>query len=132
MPAQVVVVLDNAETAALLARTLRANGHGVQPFSDPMLALDALERAQHVELLITCLRFAPGRPTGRSIALMTRYKRPDIKLILLCHAEEEEFAADLGRCLGLPVDVPKVAAAAEQLLAGAAQPHPAPTGPRRF
>lgn len=117
MPAQVVVVLDDADTVRALTNAIRANGHTVQPFTDPLAAMNALEGAKKAELLITCIAFPTGKGNGRSLALMARYKRPGIKLIFLCHPRDEEHIGDLGRCLPLPVDVPKVVGLAERLLA---------------
>lgn len=117
MPAQVVVVLDDADAVEAVMNAIRAHGHSVQPFTDPMQALEALEGARRVRLLITCVSFPAGKGNGRSLALMARLKRPTIKLLFLCRPEEEDYIRDLGQCLTLPVDVPKVAELAEQLLA---------------
>lgn len=121
MSAQVVVVLDDAEAVQALTNAIRENGHTVQPFTDPMQAMDALERAKKAELLITGVQFPTGKGNGHSLALMARHKRPAIKLIFLCHPRDEEHIGDLGRCLPLPVDVPKVVELAEQLLAEPAE-----------
>ncbi len=118
MPAQVVLVLQDSAVLAALASAVEENGHTVQTFSDPMAALTALEQARSVELLITDVRFPPGKPNGRSLALMATMKRPGIKLLFLCAPEEEEHIADLGRCLSPPVDVVQVASLVEQSLAG--------------
>ena len=120
MPAQVVVVFPDPAVLDGLASAIGANGHTVRTFADPMLALNALDQAQHVELLITGVHFSSGKPNGRSLALMARLRRPGIRLIFICSLEEEEHVADLGRCLRPPVDVPAVAALAETLLNQAA------------
>lgn len=116
MPAQVVVVLDEIEAAGALAHSIRANGHTVEPFTDPIQAMGALEQAKRAELLITCVQFPAGRGNGRSLALVARMKRPGIKLIFLCRPHDEEHIGDLGHCLPLPVNVRKVVELAEQLL----------------
>lgn len=118
MPAQVVVVLQDSATVDGLTSAFRANGHTVQPFTDPMLALAAVEQAKRMELLITCVQFPSGKPNGRSLALMAQQKRPGIKLIFICEPRQEPHVADLGLCLPSPVDAAKVAALGEQLLAG--------------
>lgn len=118
MPAQVVVVLQDSAVVDAVTNAIRANGHTVQPFTDPILALAAVERAKRMALLITCVQFPPGKPNGRSLALMARQKRPGIKLIFICEPRQEQYVADLGPRLPPPVEVPKVAALAEQLLAG--------------
>jgi hypothetical protein len=77
MPARVVVVLGpdlSEETAAALDKA----GYEAAALADPMTALDALESAERVELLITRLDFGHGKPNGTAPARMTRHKRPKI------------------------------------------------------
>lgn len=102
-----------------VADAIRGNGHTVQAFDDPLPALDALEQPRRVELLITGVRFAPGKPNGQSLALMARMKRPGIKAIFICPPEEQQHIADLGQSLAPPVDVQAVIVLAEQLLSPA-------------
>lgn len=71
-----------------------------------------------MELLITCVQFPPGKPNGRSLALMARQKRPGVKLIFICEPGQEQHVTNLGPHLPPPVVVLKVAALAERLLAG--------------
>ena len=52
-----------------------------------MAALDALENAQRVEVLITRVRFPPGKPNGIALALMARHKRPGIKVLFTARPE---------------------------------------------
>lgn len=117
MPAQVVVVLQNASVAKELSDAIQANGHTVQPFTDPLQALDALERAEKIELLITCIQFPANKPNGRSLALMAKMKRPGIKVIFISRPGEEQHVSDLGSCLPPPIDVLQVSTLAEKLLA---------------
>lgn len=116
MPAQVVMVLQDDLALGGLANAIRANGHTVQPFTDPMDALTALEQAKRVELLITCLQFPPGKPNGQALARMARMKRPGIKCIFVVMPGEGEHVEDMGDCVPMPVDVPRIAALAEELL----------------
>jgi hypothetical protein len=54
-----------ADFAEQTATTLReAAGFDAASFSDPMAALDALENANSVELLVTCVEFQPGRASA--------------------------------------------------------------------
>lgn len=116
MPAQVVVVLQDSVALNAVACAIRSNGHTVQPFVDPLRALSALEQAHKVELLITCVSFVTGKGNGRSLVLMTRMKRPDVKCIFLVQPGEDHHVRDLGECLPLPVDVPRLAQLAEAML----------------
>ena len=64
MPARVVVVHDEPEFAGKVATALRCAGHDVAVFADPMVALDALDAAANIEVLVTRIKFAPGKPNG--------------------------------------------------------------------
>ena len=48
---------------------------------EPMEALNALEAAQRFEILITRVRFAPGKPNGVSLAQMAQAKQSAIKVL---------------------------------------------------
>jgi hypothetical protein len=43
-----------------------------------MTALELLERAERLELLVTSLDLAPGKPNGIALGRMARLKRPGI------------------------------------------------------
>lgn len=122
MPAQVVVVLQEAAVAEELAEAIRTSGRTVRSFTDPLEALEALEQAEKAELLITCIGFPPGKPNGKSLALMGRMRRPGIKLIFLTRPGEDQHVCDLGECLPLPADVPKLTAMTTTLLSGTQPP----------
>ena len=85
-------------------------------FIEPMEALDALEKAERVEMLITRVKFAPGKINGVALALMARAKRPGIQVIFTALAEFEHLAAGLGEFMAAPVNVPDVVAVVERLL----------------
>jgi CheY-like chemotaxis protein len=69
MPARVVVVHDDTLSVERVAAALRGGGLTVAAFEDPRKALDALEAAQLIELLITRVQFACGNPNGIALAL---------------------------------------------------------------
>jgi CheY-like chemotaxis protein len=112
----VVIVHQEPAAGEAMAEAIHAHGHTVRLFTDPMPALDALEHAEQAELLITCVQFPPGKPNGRSLAMMARMRRREIKLVFLTASEEEQYVCDLGECVPLPADVPKLAELAERLL----------------
>ena len=74
MPARVVVVHDDPTFADPLAALLRA-GQDVALFTDPMAALNALDTARTIEVLVTRVRFAPGQPNGVALARMDQASR---------------------------------------------------------
>ena len=74
-----------------------------------MTALELLERAQRLELLVTtCLDFAPGKPNGIALGRIARLKRPGIRVLFVGPADLEKHAAGLGTFLTSPVTVPQV------------------------
>ena len=108
MPARVVVVLNEPGFADKTASALRAQGHDSLALADPMTALELLERAERLELLVTCLDFAPGKPNGIALGRIARLKRPGIRVLFVGPADLEEHAAGLGTFLTSPVTVPQV------------------------
>ena len=89
MPARIVVVLNEPEIAEEAASALRAQGHDPLAFADPMTALELLERAERLELLVTCLNFPPGKPNGIALGRMARLKRPSIRVLFVGPADLE-------------------------------------------
>jgi hypothetical protein len=65
MPARIVIVHDEPEFAE----------------ANSMSGIDALEHAEHIELLIARVRFPSGTPNGAALARMARLKRPGIKVL---------------------------------------------------
>jgi DNA-binding NtrC family response regulator len=117
--ARVVVVHNDPEFAAQVAATLTRAGHDVAVFADPMVALDALDTAQHVEVLVTQIRFAPAKPNGIALARMALIRRPWIKVLFTARPEFAEHAAGLGEFIAMPACVTDVAAAVDGLLLAA-------------
>jgi DNA-binding NtrC family response regulator len=117
MPAQIVVVDDDAAYADEVGHALMAAGHEVRVFPDPLAALDALEDARRVELLITRVEFPVGRSNGAALALMARQKRPGVKVLFVCRSEYRKDVEDLGEVLEAPAPASDIVAAAAPLLA---------------
>ena len=108
MPARVVVVLDEPRFADETASALRAQGHDALALADPMTALELMERAEQLELLVTCLDFAPGKPNGIALGLMAKQKRPGIRVLFVGPADLEKLAEGVGTFMTSPVSVPQV------------------------
>jgi DNA-binding NtrC family response regulator len=131
VPARVVVVHDEPKVSKQTVDALRLVGYEVAAFTDPMAALDALENAQRVEVLITRVRFPPGKPNGIALALMARHKRPGIKVLFTARPEFAQHAVGVGEFMPMPVSPPELMAAVARLLHPDCQPlisqfHPAP------
>ena len=108
MPARVVVVLDEPGFADETASALRAQGHDALAIADPMTAWELVERAERLELLVTCLDFPLGKPNGIALGRMARLKRPGTRVLFVGPADLEKHAAGLGTFLTSPVTVPQV------------------------
>jgi DNA-binding NtrC family response regulator len=117
MPARIVLVHDDSDfsIAATLALTLA--GYDVAPFLDPTMALDALEAARTVEILVTRIRFGPDKPNGLELARMARRSRPDIRVLFAAQPEFAVAAAGLGDFIAAPVTPDRVVSGVRRLLA---------------
>jgi DNA-binding NtrC family response regulator len=115
-PALVVVVHDEPKFSKQTVEALRLAGYEVAAFIDPMAALDALENAQRVEVLITRVRFPLGKPNGIALALMARHKRPGIKVLFTARPEFARHAEGVGEFMPVPIDLTELVAAVGRLL----------------
>ena len=76
-----------------------APGYDVVSFMDSMAALDALETAPIVEVLITRVLLPEGQPNGVSLGLMARLKRPDVKVLFVARPDMEKHTEGVGEFL---------------------------------
>jgi DNA-binding NtrC family response regulator len=116
MPASVVVVHDDPTFLNAATVALRDAGYDVAAFEDSMEALLALEGAAQVEVLVTRVSFPEGKPNGVSLALMTRTKRPSLKVIFAAKSEHETFTEGIGELIPHPVDLPTLAESVARLI----------------
>ena len=120
MPARIVMVHDEPEFLGPAVVALKAAGHDVAMFEDPMAALTVLEGRHNVELLITRIAFSPGKPNGVALALMAKHmrpsKRPEMKILFVARPEYREHAAGVGEFLDAPVSIPDLVAAVDALM----------------
>jgi DNA-binding NtrC family response regulator len=105
MPARVVIVLDDPASAEKAVAILKRDGIDAMALAGPMVALDALEGAHHVELLVTSLQFAPGKPHGLALARMARTKRPLLKVMFVGDPGLAQHTAGLGEFMAWPVEL---------------------------
>jgi hypothetical protein len=116
MPAQIVVVLDDLAFANQAVEELAARSYEAVALPNPMAALDALDSAARVELMITCIIHAEGQPNGVSLALMAREKRRDVKVIFVGTPEQARYTEGLGTFLTSPTTAEAVVETAVSLL----------------
>jgi DNA-binding NtrC family response regulator len=117
MPARIVAVHDDRCFLDCLTAALQAQGHEVAAFDDSILAWDALHAAQHVEVLITRIRFPSGTPHGIALAHWAQANRPRVRVLFTALPELEPHAEGLGLFLPMPLSVPKVVEIVARLLA---------------
>jgi DNA-binding NtrC family response regulator len=103
MSAQVVLVHSDPQFVRACEAALRSAGHHVEVFSDSMSALNRLEQPDHVDVLVTRIRFPLGQPNGVALANMARVKKPGIRIILTSVPELADHAEGLGIVLQAPV-----------------------------
>jgi hypothetical protein len=110
MPARIVMVHDELEFLAPAVAALKAAGQDVAMFEDPMAALSVLGGRHNVELLITGVIFALGKPNGLTLALMAKHMRPlapptraEMKILFVARAEYREYTAGVGEFLDAPM-----------------------------
>lgn len=108
MPASVVIVHNDSTFVAEATAALRAAGHDVTSFSDPMAALDALEVSQRAQVLVTRVTFPNGKPNGVSLALVARTKRPRLKVLFAARAHWQTYTDGIGEFIEHPIDLPKL------------------------
>jgi DNA-binding NtrC family response regulator len=116
MPARIVVVLDDPGIADQIAAAFADAAYDAMAFANPMTALDALEKAERTDLLITSPNFAPGQPNGVALARMTRLRRPGLKVLFIGPDEVAEHTVGIGEFMPSVVTVPQVLERAMQML----------------
>jgi PleD family two-component response regulator len=116
MPAKVVVVLDDLAFANQTVEKLTVQNYETIALPSPLAALDALENAARVEVLITCTVHAEGQPNGVSLALMARSKRRDVKVIFVGTPDQAPYTKGLGTFLTSPTTVEEVVETTVRLL----------------
>jgi CheY-like chemotaxis protein len=115
---RILVVDDDAGSAAAIAHALRAREFGVVVAPDYRLALQELESARRLDLLISDI-VMPGRVNGLALSRMARMRRPDLKVIYI--TAYDIFGVEreaLGPVLRKPVDEENLVAEIRRMLAG--------------
>jgi DNA-binding NtrC family response regulator len=118
MQARVVVVHDDPTFLNYVVSALQGADYDAFGYTETMAALDALETAEHVEVLITRITFPEGTPHGVSLALMARIKRPGLKVLFVVRPEMIHHAQRVGEILVMPVTAGAVVAKVGEMLGG--------------
>jgi DNA-binding NtrC family response regulator len=118
MPARIVVVHDDQYFREHLTKALNDSGYEAVAFEDSLLAWNALGSANRIEVLITRVRFEPGKPHGIALARWARSSRPSVRVLFTALPEYEKHTGGLGEFLALPVEVGKVVETVAGMLDG--------------
>ena len=114
---RILVVDDDPVFGDATARVLRAAGFEVFLAPDHRLALEDLESARPIDLLITDI-VMPDRVNGVALSRMARMRRPELKVIYLTAYDipgvEDEAA---GPVLRKPIDEDRLVAEVRRVLA---------------
>jgi DNA-binding NtrC family response regulator len=82
MLALVLVAHDDTPTRERAVAALNAAGITAVGFRDPMAALDAIEAAPQIRVLVTRVDFGVGKLNGVALTRMVKVKRPGIQVSL--------------------------------------------------
>ena len=116
MEQRVILVHDDAKVLAEMAAALNSNGYEVSAFASTLQALDAIEPADRVDVLVTSVLFPLGTPHGISLAQMAKSKRPEMRVLFTAAPEFADHTAGIGDFLPLPVDPADLVKAVARLI----------------
>jgi DNA-binding NtrC family response regulator len=116
MPARIVVVHDEPKFREFVVTILQVAGYAIQAFASSMAAIESLEAAQPIELLITRVRFPEGTPHGVSLASMALMKKPGMRVLFIARDENREHTKGLGEFLAVPVTGAEIVATVKRML----------------
>ena len=116
MSARIVVVHDDPELTGQVVSALEGAGHEVSVFAEPIAALELLEAALCVDLLVTRVRFAARKSHGVSLALVAKSKQSRMKVLFLTSREHTAHVKGVGDYLLTPLDMAAFMTAVERLL----------------
>jgi DNA-binding NtrC family response regulator len=120
MPARIVVVHDEPQFREFVVTALLVAGYDTKAFAGSMAAIEALEAAQRIELLITRVRFPEGTPHGVALASMALTQKRAVRVLFVAREENREHTEGLGEFLAVPVTGPELVATVNRMLADAA------------
>jgi DNA-binding NtrC family response regulator len=123
MPGSVAIVHDNPVFLERAAAALRRADFDVVAFADPIVALDGIEAGQRIDVLVTRLTFADGRPHGVSLALVLRARHPGLRVVFAARANRIEHAEGIGELVPHPVDLTRLVQAVERAVRGEGPEH---------
>jgi DNA-binding NtrC family response regulator len=116
MPARILVVHDGPGLTERTAAALVTAGHEVSAVTSSMSAIEALEDARQIEVLVTRVTFPEGQPNGVALALMARVKKPGLKVLFVALPEMQKHTEGVGEFLAAPADPADIVALIGKML----------------
>jgi DNA-binding NtrC family response regulator len=101
----IIVVHDEPGFILEAIAALSFAGYSAEGFTDPMAALDALS-VPGTAMLVTRVRFGPGKLHGLALARMAMMKCPGIRILFTALPEFEADMDALGDFAPLPISMP--------------------------
>ena len=116
MPARVIVVHNDRTFLDPLANILRAEGHEVLAFDNPVPAWDVLGNECTADILVTRVRFPNSAPHGLALARRAHSNRREIQVLFTASPEMRPYVDGLGSFLPMPASPFTVADAVNRML----------------
>jgi DNA-binding NtrC family response regulator len=105
MPAPVIIVHNEPDIREQALSALITAGVEAAAFDDPLAALDAIEAASRVRVLVTRVNFGPGHLNGVALANMVKFNLGrGIKAVFIARKEHQAHTEGVGECLVSPLD----------------------------
>lgn len=117
MPARIVRVHDDPDFLNAVTTALRGSGSDVAVFDDSMRAWDAFDAANRVELLITKIEFASGKPHGVTLARRALSSRLGVRILFIDMPKVQSYTEGLGVFLPMPVGPTEILQEVSRMLA---------------
>ena len=117
MCARIVVVINDPGLTDATAAALDAAGFEATALHTSMAALQNLEKAQHVELLVASADFPTGHLNGIALTRMMKLRRPHMKAVLIGNADLAPFIDGLGTFIPAPASAVEIAETVRDLMA---------------
>jgi DNA-binding response OmpR family regulator len=122
MLARVVIALSDPDLTRQTAEELAAAGYDVAACPDSMAALNILDDAAPIALLLTSVLHQSGLPNGIALARMARLKRRAIKVLFVGNSDEARYTTGLGLLLSPALTASQLVTVAVQTLQAGPEP----------
>jgi DNA-binding NtrC family response regulator len=112
MREHVMLVCEDALGGKGIAAALHEAGYTCSLFEDPQSALDALDKLDQVDVLVTQVLF-PGAAQGLKFARKAQRKEPRLRLVFIGSGRAVPHMEDVGQLVKNPAEPDAVVAAVD-------------------